>query len=150
MQLQEERPLSSRWHRSCKRYRLQGRHHHHIWDKKIYIRMTEHTFKTRYNNHKLSFSHRNHSHDTILSKYIWDQKDNGTMQLHDQTVHYQRANPYHGHPSRCNLCSSEKLCILSADKSTLLNKRSELITKCRHENKFYAVNQRQDRSNRPP
>ena len=26
----------------------------------------------------------------------------------------------------------EKLCILSADKSTLLNKRSELITKCRH------------------
>ena len=44
----------------------------------------------------------------------------------------------------------QKLCILSADRSTLLNKRSELITKCRHENKFYAANQKQDRSNRPP
>ena len=44
---------------------------------KIYIGMTEHTFRTRYNNHKLSFKHRKHSHDTVLSKYIWDQKNNG-------------------------------------------------------------------------
>ena len=40
---------------------------------KVYIGMTEHSFKTRYNNHKLSFKHRKHSHDTVLSKYIWDQ-----------------------------------------------------------------------------
>ena len=61
-----------------------------------------------------------------------------------------QASSYRGNPSRCNLCLTEKLCILSADRSTLLNKRSELITKCRHENKFYAANQKQDRSNRPP
>ena len=44
----------------------------------------------------------------------------------------------------------EKLCILSTDKSTFLNKRSELITKCRHENKFYAANQKRDRFTHPP
>ena len=43
-----------------------------------------------------------------------------------------------------------KLCILTADKSVLLNKRSELITKCRHENKFYAANQKPDRYDYPP
>ena len=31
-------------------------------DKKIYIGMTEHSFKTRYNNHKLPFKHRKHLH----------------------------------------------------------------------------------------
>ena len=30
--------------------------------------------------------------------------------------------------------------IISADPSKLLNKRSELISKCRHENKFYVEN----------
>ena len=111
--------------------------------------MTEHTFKTRYNDQKLSFNHPKHIHDTVLSKYIWDQKDNGTSYTIKWSI-IKRANPYHVHPLRCNLCLSEKLCILSADKSTLLNKRSELITKCRHEIKFYAANQKQDSSNRPP
>ena len=36
----------------------------------------QHTFKTRYNNDKLSFEHRKNSHDTVLCKYIWDLKDN--------------------------------------------------------------------------
>ena len=30
----------------------------------------------RYNNHKLSFKHRKYSHDTVMSKDIWDLKDN--------------------------------------------------------------------------
>ena len=62
----------------------------------------------------------------------------------------KRAKPYPGKPSRCNLCLAERLCILTADKSVLLNKRSELITKCRHENKFYAANQKPDRYDYPP
>ena len=40
-------------------------------DKKSYIGMTEHAFKSRYNNHKVSaFKYRKHSHETLLSKYI--------------------------------------------------------------------------------
>ena len=40
-------------------------------DTKTYIGMTENDFKTRYNNHKLSFKERKHSQDTVLSKHIW-------------------------------------------------------------------------------
>ena len=61
----------------------------------------------------------------------------------------KRAKPYSRKPSCCNLCLAEKLCILTADKSMLLNKRSELITKCRHENKFYTANQKPDRYDYP-
>ena len=116
---------------------------------KVYIGTTEHSFKTRFNNHKVSFKHRKHSHDTVLSKYIWDLKDSDT----DFSIKWSivtRARSYRGNPSRCNLCLMEKLCILSADKSTLLNKRSELITKCRYENKFYAANQKRDHFTHPP
>ena len=37
---------------------------------------------------------------------------------------------------RCNLCLAEKLAILQADQRMLLNKRSEFVSKCRHQNKF--------------
>ena len=116
---------------------------------KIYIGSTKHSFKTRFNNHKISLKYRKHSHSTCLSKYIWELKDKGT----DHEIKWsilKRAKPYSGKPSRCTLCLAEKLCILTADKSALLNKRSELITKCRHENKFYAANQKPDHYDYPP
>ena len=37
-----------------------------------------------------------------------------------------RAISYRGNPSCCNLCLMEKLCILSADRSSLLNKTEDL------------------------
>ena len=113
-----------------------------------YIGMTEKEFKTRYNNHKLSFKDRKHSHDTVFSKHIWDLKDENI----DYTINWRivkRARAYKGNPSRCNLCLSEKLCILTAKNASLLNKKSELVTKCRHENKFFmTTNQKKRRSNR--
>ena len=117
-------------------------------DTKTYIGMTEHEFKTRYNNHKLSFRDRKHSHSTVLSNHIWDLKDSNTdYQINWRII--KRANAYRGNPSRCNLCLSEKLCILSARDISLLNKKSELVTKCRHENKFFTTtNQNRRRSNR--
>ena len=48
-------------------------------------------------------------------------------------------------PSRCSLCLAEKLCILTAQNASLLNKRSELVTKCRHENKFFMVTNQKKR-----
>ena len=118
-------------------------------DARVYIGITEHSFKTRFNNHKVSFKHRKHSHDTVLSKYIWDLKDSDTNFSIKWSI-VMHARSYRGNPSRCYLCLMEKLCILSADKSTLLNKRSELITKCSPENKFSAANQKRDRFTHPP
>ena len=60
-------------------------------------------FKTRYDNHKLSFNDRKHSHATVLSKDIRELKDSNTsynLQWHI----IKRVNPYRGNPSCCKLC----------------------------------------------
>ena len=51
-----------------------------------------------------------------------------------------RARPYHNSSKRCDLCLAEKLHIIKRSNNNLLNKRSELVSKCRHENKFYLKN----------
>ena len=51
-----------------------------------------------------------------------------------------RARPYSNISKRCDLCLTEKLMIITANPGRILNKRSELISKCRHENKFYLRN----------
>ena len=65
-----------------------------------YISMTENDFKTRFNNHKLSFRNRNHSPDTVLSKYIWEVKGNDTT-YDIKWLIIKRANAYKGKPSPC-------------------------------------------------
>ena len=110
-----------------------------------YIGMTENDFKTRFNNHNLSFRIRNHTHDTTFKIHL------GTKGQRHNNIKWRiikRANAYKGNPSRCNLCLSEKLCILTG-RDTLLNTRSELVIKCRHENKFFATNHRTRCSKRP-
>ena len=108
---------------------------------KYYIGMTENTFKTRFNGHKVSFKQKSHRNDTTLSNFILELKDNGSnFNIHWSIV--KRVKVYKGSTKRCNLCLTETLCILSAPKDILLNKRSELVSKCRHENKFYATNQK--------
>ena len=45
-------------------------------NKKIYFGSTQGDFKTRYYNHKTSFSHDKYRHSTTLSSYVWELKDN--------------------------------------------------------------------------
>ena len=48
---------------------------------------------------------------------------------------------YNNISRRCLLCLQEKLCIIEHEKQEhLLNKKSELVTKCRHANKFLLKN----------
>ena len=42
---------------------------------KVYFGISETEFKSRYNNHTMSFRNRTHENDTELSKYIWSLKD---------------------------------------------------------------------------
>ena len=42
---------------------------------KVYVGMTESLFKSRFNNHNMSFKHRKYWHSTIFSAYVWDLKD---------------------------------------------------------------------------
>ena len=50
-----------------------------------------------------------------------------------------KAMSYEPGSRKCMLCLTEKYHIVFS-KPNLLNSRSELMTKCRHENKFYLSN----------
>ena len=106
---------------------------------KNYIGLTEGTFKQRFTQHKLSFNNRKYASSTELLKYIWRLKDNDEEYNIKWTV-ITKATPYNNISKRCDLCLAERLHIIKANYNTLLNKRSELISKCRHMNKYLLVN----------
>ena len=106
---------------------------------KNYIGSTEGTFKQRFTQHKLSFKNNKYSNSTELSKYIWQLKDNNTEYQIQWSI-ITAAQPYSNISRRCDLCASEKLHIIKSNSNNTLNKRSELISKCRHENKYYLIN----------
>ena len=101
---------------------------------KFYLGICKTEFKTRFNNHKLSFSHRQNEKDAELSKYIWELKDQHT----EYQIGWSIAQKSSGYPvtKSCNLCLLEKLLLCNfSDKSRIINKQSDLVSKCRHENK---------------
>ena len=106
---------------------------------KSYIGICETSFKTRYNNHKSSFAIEEKKNTTELSKYIWELK-NKKSEFHITWSILKRANAYCNRTKRCQLCLWEKYFIITSDKSSTLNKRNELLNKCRHANKFILKN----------
>ena len=74
-----------------------------------------------------------------MSKYVWDLKRNGEDYSIEWSV-CDRASAYDNRTKRCNLCLAEKASIITADKEKRLNKRNDLISKCRHMNKFLFSN----------
>ena len=68
-------------------------------------------------------------------KYVWDLQH----QHLDYEVQWsiaQRAAPYKCGTRQCDVCLSEKMVIALVDPSTLLNKRAEIVSTCRHRAKF--------------
>ena len=108
---------------------------------KDYIGLTEGTFKKRFTQHKQSFRNQKYANSTELSKYIWELKDKNKDYDIQWTI-ITSAKAYNNISKRCDLCLTEKLHIMKGNNDSLLNKRSELISKCRHENKFYLMNNR--------
>ena len=47
---------------------------------------------------------------------------------------------YSHETKRCNLCLAEKVAIITADKTRSLNRRTELVSQCRHQSKFHLCN----------
>ena len=101
----------------------------------VYYRTSEGEFKSRYNNHTKSFKQRECMNEIELSKHVWNLKAHGL----DNNLPWEiqeKASLYQCDSKRCDLCLSEKVSMICADPDTLLNKRTELISKCRHRNKF--------------
>ena len=108
---------------------------------KQYIGLTEGEWKKRFANHKQSFKNRKYSKDTMLSKYIWELKDEKTGNYILNWSILKTAPAYNNISKRCILCLQEKFEIIKhPNQNCLLNKKSELISKCRHENKFLLKN----------
>ena len=87
----------------------------------------------------MSFRNKGYEKGTELSKHFWYLKDKGE----DFTLKWSvaaKASPHIRGSKRCDLCLIEKLLLAKADPRTLLNKRSEIVPKCRHRNKFTLKN----------
>ena len=97
-------------------------------------------FKMRYRNHIKSFRNSRYKKETELSKYIHMLNENNTNFLITWKI-LRKTTGYNQVTKMCNLCTSEKVEIIKfKNKKHLLNKRTELISKCRHENKYLLAN----------
>ena len=80
--------------------------------------------------------HREYENDTELSKKFWEMKDQGRTPVIKWKI-LQLARPYQNGRLNCDLCLSEKLHIIKLKNTeNLLNKKTELISKCRHKREF--------------
>lgn len=93
----------------------------------------------RYNNHNKSFNNRKYQSETELSSYIWNLKDKNT-QFSIKWRTAATAQPYRCGSRRCDLCLTEKVIIVTSDPDKCINKRDELVSKCRHQNKYKLKN----------
>lgn len=104
-------------------------------DSKHYIGLTANTFKERYGSHKSSFTHEKNAHKTTLSTYIWKVRSEGATPSLSWSI-VKQAPAYTKETGTCQLCLHEKTSILLADQQHSLNKRNEIISKCRHRDKW--------------
>ena len=96
---------------------------------------------TSYCFHQKSFTTKKYANNTALSNYVWQIK-NTHNKLPDLKWSIIKSVPaYSNLTKRCLLCLHEKLAIISYPApDELLNKKTEFISKCRHENKFLLAN----------
>ena len=105
--------------------------------KKVYLGLKEGERWQRYYNHTQSFRNENYFNSKTLSSYVWKimKTKKGISTLVWEIIRI--APSYTNITQRCSLCLNENLAMLmSPNQSELLNKRSELLSKCQHENKF--------------
>ena len=108
-------------------------------DKNLYFGSADTPFKGRYRNHTRELKHEKYEISTELAKYISQLKRRNT----NFSIEYSIASKVGGNPgpTNCQLCLTEKLWIIKfIDNNDLLNKKSELINKYRHLNKFLLAN----------
>ena len=109
------------------------------YGKKHYKGICATEWKARYGNHKKAFRHEKYMKETELSKEVWRiKKKGGNFDIKWSKISNHAS--YKPEIGKCNLCQQEKLAIaLHVDKN-LLNKRNEIISRCRHRFKYKLAN----------
>ena len=104
---------------------------------KVYIGLTEGEWKKRHSQHKTSFKYKKLAKSTALSTYFWETKEKEKIDPILSWSILKSVPAYNNITKRCQLCLQEKLAIISyKNPDELLNKKSEIISKCRHASKF--------------
>ena len=91
-------------------------------------------------NHRKSFNNEASANDTTLPKYIWELKETSNLSSTLVWPIAKKVPPYSNISKKCLLCLHKLEIINYPRPDELLNKRSELISKCRHANKFLLRN----------
>ena len=103
-----------------------------------YVGLTSTTFKARLANHQQLLRSESKRAQTELSKYVWGLKDED-KNFEIKWDILQRALPYSNVNKKCNLCIAEKYIIICKPNLSTLNKRSDIMFKCRHRDKCISV-----------
>ena len=101
----------------------------------IYHGSTSSEFKSRWTEHKSSFRLEYKKKNSTLSKLVWKLKGKNIEYTIKWSIE-RKAQSYQCGSRRCNLCLAEKVIIARSTNPCMINKRSELLNKCRHRNKF--------------
>ena len=76
---------------------------------------------------------------TELSKHIWNLKQKNIVYSIKWKI-LKRAKSYSNVSKRCNLCLWEKYFIICKPNMATLNRQNELVSTCRHANRFLLKN----------
>ena len=103
-----------------------------------YTGLLESYFKDRLCKHKNFFKYESNQNAMELSNFIWD-KENKRVNVSLKWNNLYKAKSYSAGSRNCNLCLTEKYHVFFSGLN-LLNKRHKLVSKCRHENRYYFSN----------
>ena len=102
---------------------------------KIYYDISGTKLRPRFSNYKKSFNYEKHKKDTQLLNEVWKIKASKEEPVSVWKI-LEQYQPYNVNTKRCLLCLNEKLQIAIYRGNNMLNKRTEIISKCRYRNKY--------------
>ena len=102
-----------------------------------YVGLSEPPFRLRASDHTCSFNNKHQKTKTDLSKKVWELKAKDIVPTVTFSI-VRKSSPYRVGSDHCNLCLWEKFHIMK--EGNLINTKNELVSKCRHINKFLLHN----------
>ena len=115
-------------------------------DSEYYVGHTEPFFKGRFNDHNTSFRYVWYKTKSKLATHVWNLKEEGKTPVIKWSI-LKKTTPYRAGSKKCNICLWEKYFIINGDEK-MINKKDELLGKCKHRDKFLLQNYKSRNRNR--
>ena len=110
-----------------------------------YLGAVETSFKERYRNNAQDFKHEKYMRGTELSKYIWSLKSQVITPIVKWRI-VKKVNSGFTELLQQVMLNRKFFIIKSLDDCNWLNRRSEIVSKCNHQNKLLLCNVRRNDS----